>query len=142
MKRFGLLVGATLFAAPLPAAAQDVPLAERGALSDIETTLVDPAKQEEIAATLRVLGEVLLDMPLAPLADAVEQMTGETMADVTPNTTLRSIAPEASRVPEELERQTPRAMEAMGALTGALETMLPALRDMADRLEEALLPET
>ena len=142
MKPIGLALGALMFAAPLPAAAQDIAPAESGALADLQATLADPAKQQEIAATVRVLGEVFLDMPLAPLADAVERVTGETMADVTPNTTLRSVLPEASRVPEELERQTPQAMEAMGAMTDALEAMLPALRDMADRLEEALPPDT
>lgn len=138
MKPLGLsLCAAIMFAAPLPLAAQDHVPAQGEALSDMQTTLADPAKQQEIAATLRVLGEILLDMPLAPLAEAAERITGEAMPDVSPNTTLRSMAPEASRLPEQLERSTPHAMAAMGDMTQALEALLPALRDMAKRLDEA-----
>ena len=134
MKR--LMLGAALIAAPLPAAAQDTPTG-REVLTDLQTTLADPAKQQEVAATLRVLGEVLLDLPLAPLADAARDITGEEMPEISPDTTLRSMAPEASRLPERLEENAPRAMEAMGEMSRALATMLPALRDMAKRLEDA-----
>jgi len=134
MKR--LMLGAALMAAPLPVAAQDLPPAESEELTDLQATLSDPAKQQEIAATLRVLGEVLLDLPLAPLAEAARDITGEEMPEVSPDTTLRSMAPEASRLPEQLERNAPRAMAAMGEMSRAFETMLPALRDMAKRLEE------
>ncbi len=141
MKRLSLTLGAALaLSAPLPLAAQDGAPAEGEPLSEMQATLADPAKQQRIAATLRVLGEVLLDMPLAPLADMAERITGEAMPDVSPHTTLRSMAPEASRLPEQLKRGTPRAMAAMGEMTQALEALLPALRDMANRLDEAAPP--
>ena len=136
MKRVALtVVCAAGLALPLPAMAQDLPPDEGEAMGDMQTVLTDPAKQAQMAATLRVLGEVLLDLPLAPLADAVETITGEPMTDITPDTTLRSIAPETSRLPEQLEEAAPRAMEAMGGMARALQTMAPALRDMARRLE-------
>ncbi|MDG6080153.1 hypothetical protein E3U23_13240 [Erythrobacter litoralis] len=136
MKR--LMIGAAMIAMPLPAAAQDAQPAESEALTGLQATLTDPAKQQEIAATLRVLGEVLLDLPLASLAGAARNITGEEVPKVSPDTTLRSMAPQASRLPEQLEENAPRAMAAMGDMSRALETMLPALRDMAKRLEETV----
>ena len=139
------LIPRALFAAamPLPAFAQDAELlapeeAEATSLEQMSDKLSDPARQQELAMMARAMGEVLLDLPLAPLTEALAEIAGEEAPAMDQGTTLRALAPEASRVPEEIERNLPRAMQAMSALAGAMEAMAPELRAMARRFEEAL----
>ena len=139
------LIPLALFAAvmPLPAFAQDAELlapeeAEATSLEQMSDKLSDPARQQELAMMARAMGEVLLDLPLAPLTEALAEIAGEEAPAMDQGTTLRALAPEASRVPEEIERNLPRAMQAMSALAGAMEAMAPELRAMARRFEEAL----
>lgn len=139
---------ALALAVPLPLAAQsaDEPVTEeQESLSDMTDKLSDPQNQQQAAMMLRAMSEVLLDMPVAPMMNAMREagrdMGGEDMPEVAPDTTLRSMAPDAARVPEEIERNVPRAMEAMSKMAGAMETMMPALRDMARQMKERL-PQT
>ncbi|WP_394270537.1 hypothetical protein [Qipengyuania sp.] len=136
-----LVLGA--FCLPTAALAQDqetdrMPAPEVSA--SIKAHLSDPARQAQLARTLRVLGEVMLDLPLAPLADAAAQIAGEDGPAIPPGTTLRSMAPEASRLPELAERATPRALDALAALAETLDAMAPALRDLSAQLEDTAPP--
>ena len=137
---------------PAPLLAQEIeeeaPLAleETGRdFSDMAERLQDPRKQREMALMLRTMSEVLLDLPLAPLMEAVgevgEDLTGEEAPRVDPDATLRSVAPEAGRVPEQIERNLPRTLDAMGSMAEAFGKMMPELQDMADRLKDSV-PET
>ena len=130
-------------AMPLPALAQDAELltpeeAEETSLEQMSDKLSDPLRQQELAMMARAMGEVLLDLPLAPLTEALAEIAGEDAPAMDRGTTLRALAPEASRVPAEIEKNLPRAMEAMGALAGAMETLAPELRAMARRFQQAL----
>ncbi|MDG5746644.1 hypothetical protein P8Q88_00475 [Qipengyuania sp. XHP0207] len=136
---------AALAAISVPAAAQDydaVPLDEPTmddrALSGMAGELRDPVRQREMALMLQTMTEVLLDLPIAPLAQAAADMAGERAEDIDPDLTLRKVAPDAGRVSEEVAVVVPRAMQAMGGLAEGLSDMAPALRDMADRLRDAL----
>lgn len=139
-----LLAAASLaaIAAPMPAFAQDTeaPLQaeEPVELADLMDKLSDPERQREVALMARAISEVLLDLPVAPLMEAMGQIAGEEAPMVGPGTTLRSLAPQAGRVPEEIERNLPRAMDAVSAMAGAAEIMLPQLRELAERLEETI----
>ena len=139
-----LLAAASLaaIAAPMPAFAQDTEAAlqveESVELADLTDKLSDPERQREVALMARAISEVLLDLPVAPLMEAMGQIAGEEAPMVGPGTTLRSLAPQAGRVPEEIERNLPRAMDAVSAMAGAAEIMLPQLRELADRLEETI----
>lgn len=128
-----LTLGAALcaLAMPLPAAAQESQLGE---LSD---KLSDPATQEQLAETVATLSEVLLDLPLAPMMEAVAEATGEDPERVDPDATLRSMAPEAERVPDEIADRLPQMMGMMAGMAKGMEAMLPALRQMAERMEVA-----
>ena len=99
--------------------------------------LSDPALQDRLAVTLATLSQVLLDLPLAPLAEAVEDAAGEDIGDIDPDMTLRSMAPEAGVVPEVIERELPRAMDRMASMAGAVEAMGPVLREAARAMEDA-----
>ena len=139
-----LLAAASLaaVAAPMPAFAQDTEAAlqaeESVELADLTDKLSDPERQREVALMARAISEVLLDLPVAPLMEAMGQIAGEEAPMVEPGTTLRSLAPQAGRVPEEIERNLPRAMDAVSAMAGAAEIMLPQLRELAQRLEETI----
>ena len=128
-------------AAPAPLLAQD---AQEDAPQDVEAREVpfsamaermrDPGYQRDMALMLRTMSEVLLDLPLAPLMEAMGDVAGEEAPEVAPDATLRSMAPEADRVPEEIERKLPRALDAMGSMAEAFGTMLPALEQLAERM--------
>ncbi len=136
---------AALAAISVPAAAQeydavprDEPAIDDRALDDMADEMRDPVRQREMALMLQTMTEVLLDLPIAPLAQAAADMAGERAEDIDPDLTLRKVAPDAGRVSEEVAVVVPRAMQAMGGLAEGLSDMAPALRDMADRLRDAL----
>lgn len=133
---------AAAFVVPLPAFAQDAKAADESRpMSEMSERLSDPATQQQMAMMVRALSEILLDMPLAPMMEAMSEVAGEDAPAVDPDTTLRSMAPASDRVPEEIERNLPRAMEAMGKMADGLDKMTPAMRRMAERMKEAL-PQT
>lgn len=134
--RFLTLLGALAAAGmPAPVLAQD----GDASLERMQERLSDPAQQQQIASTLGALSEILLSMPIAPMIEAVEEATGEELAPVGPDTTLRSLAgPRADTLSRDIEQHVPRAMEAMAGMTRGMQAMLPALREMADRMRAAI----
>lgn len=132
------------FVAPASLLAQNasdetiVALEERESpFSEMAERMRDPENQRQMALMLRTMSEVLLDMPLAPLMNSVGEIAGEDAPRVDPDATLRSVAPEADRVPEEIEKNLPRALDTMGSMADAFEQMMPALEQMAERLRDA-----
>ena len=65
---------------------------------------------------------------------------GSDAPEVDPDATLRSMSPHADRVPEEIEKNLPRALDAMGSMAEAMEKMMPALKDMAERMKDVAPP--
>lgn len=130
--------------APLPEFEPDLvyqePLAEFEPQYEepLSQRLSDPVVQEELATTVAVLGEILLDMPLAPIVEPMAEMAGRDADSVDPDLTLRKMNPEASDVPARIARDLPQMMEAMASMAGSFEAMRPALREMAERLEDGL----
>lgn len=140
------LAAAPLLAAAAPSFAQDIylhepPLADES-LDRMGDVLSDPVRQQELATSLAVVTEILLDLPLAPildpLAQAAGQATGEPVRRIDPDTTLRRIAPDAGRVSTEIQDKLPSTMQGIGAMSGAVSRMMPALRDMAAQLRAAI----
>lgn len=131
--RFPILLGGlALIAAPMPAMAQDEDL------SAVSDALRDPGMQAQASALITALSQVLLDVPVGPLAEAVEEASGQDLGDVRADDTVRDLAPEAEVLPELIESELPRAMDRLAGMTGALQTMLPALRDMARKFEQVI----
>lgn len=136
MRRHIVLGAASALALSTPVFAQDEPPeAEIGALTD---TLRDPQVQAQAADTLGALSQVLLNLKIAPFLEAMEQATGEPVYDVDPEDRIRDIAPDAERLPEAIESELPRAMDRMAGMGDAMQTLLPALRDMARQFERAI----
>ena len=98
----------------------------------LSRSLSDPAMQDQLASTVAVLGEIMLDLPLAPIIEPIARATGSGSVD--PDMTLRRMNPGASEATARAARELPRAMDAMASMAGSIEAMRPALRDMADRL--------
>lgn len=149
-----LLIAAACISAPLGASAAHAQIADAPVIvlpdtgaadldamarsGELAEKLNDPALQQTLSSSVAVLGEILLDLPLAPLAEAAAKMAGEDDAGVDPDMTLRNLAgPDADRVPAELAANLPRIMgAAAGALEGAQE-ITPLLRDLARQIGEA-----
>ena len=123
-------------AAPFPALAQESETEQ--VTAEIERTLGDPAMQDAMAEGMAAASEALLDVPLAPLARAVAQAAGEDPGAVDPDMTLRSVSPEAEDVPYRVRESLPRMMGAMAGMASGVGAMVPALREMAERMREAV----
>ena len=113
---------------------------DREGLSDLGEQMRDPAYQRDMALMLQAMTEVLLDMPVAPLAQAAAEMAEEEARDIDPDLTLRRMVPQADRAGQEVARVVPRAMQAAGSMAEGLAAMTPLLRDMAARMR-AIAPQ-
>lgn len=143
MRRILLAAATPLAVLAAPLAAQDVgPPDEAEGLNELSQTLGDPIKQQQIANTLAVLSEVILDLPLAPivepLANAAGDITGEPVEPVDADMTLRRMQPEAGDLPAKITSEVPRAMDRMAGMSDSLAALLPALRAMSEQLKAAL----
>ena len=113
---------------------------DREGLSDLGEQMRDPAYQRDMALMLQAMTEVLLDMPVAPLAQAAAEIADKEARDIDPDLTLRRMVPQADRAGEEVARVVPRAMQAAGSMAEGLAAMTPLLRDMAARMR-AIAPQ-
>ena len=133
-----LAFGAALsLAVPAPVLAQIAPDsdAELGVLVE---TLRDPVVQVQAGEMLAAMSQVLLNLKVAPLAEAMAEIAGEPIDDIDPDQTVRDLAPEAEYLPQDIRREVPQAMDRLAGMSGALAAMLPALRDMAAQMETAI----
>ncbi len=125
----------------MPAETAAAPLSA-DALQSVTRQLSDPARQEQLAMTLSTLSQVMLDLPLAPilepLGDVAADMGAERVPEVERDATLRTLAPRASEIPEQIERQLPQAMDRLAGMSEGLAALLPALAAMGEQLREAL----
>lgn len=124
---------AFLLSLALPAAVS-AQATDREGLSDLGEQMRDPAYQRDMALMLQAMTEVLLDMPVAPLAQAAAEMADKETRDIDPDLTLRRMVPQADRAGEEVARVVPRAMQAAGSMAEGLAAMTPLLRDIAARM--------
>ncbi len=141
MSRRSVLLSAMLAAsllAPAPAMARD------NGLHQISEKLSDPRLQHSLAAALAALSEAMLDMKMAPFAQAMDQM-GNIGGDkhrtrhIDPDMTLRDMAgADAAHLPQEIDRRLPQMMGAMAGMSHAMEGMLPQLEAMAGRMKNVL----
>ena len=120
------------FDAPAPPA--------EAALGGLAERLSDPATQDEIAATVSVLSEILRDLPLAPLieplADATADVADLPRRPVDPDLALRRMSPHAGEVAQRVARDLPRTMDRMADARDGIAALIPALRDAVRQIEE------
>ncbi len=135
MRRFAFF--AALAALVLPAAAQAKEAPAVAPLADLAAGLRDSQSQRETALMLRAMTEVVLDLPIAPLAEIVAEAAGEPAPAIDPDLTLRKMAPGSSRIGEQIERHLPRAMATLGSLAEALAALAPSVAGMAGQMNES-----
>ncbi len=136
MRALPVAVAALLaFAAPSAAFAQEEPPeAPEASLSELADKLGDPLFQDQAATMAEALLGAFLELPIGPMAEAVGKATGGEDFDVDPNARIVDLAPEAQDIPRDVSDRLPGAMSAMSGMAEGMELMLPALRDMAERM--------
>lgn len=133
-----------ILVAPLLALGTTAHAATRGeapvdpAMAEMTRTLGDPVRQQAIAKAMGAMTDVMLDMPLAPILKPLAEAAGEDPRKVDRDATLRKMAPGAGSASRVVERTLPHAMDAMAGMGSALAQMLPQLREIADRMREAI----
>jgi len=127
---FGL-VGAAF--APVTVSAR-----ESGA-RDVAERLSDPQAQLAASAALAAMAEAILDIDIAPFTRAMGSMGGGAMRDLPPDARLRDLAgPDAEHMPGDIARNVPRAIGSVAGMAGAVDDMMPQLRETARRLKDAI----
>lgn len=139
MRALPVAAALLVLAAPTFAHAQEQPAAPpETALSDMSEKLADPAFQNQAATMAEIFLGALLDLPVGPFAEALSTASGGEIPPIDPDTRVSDLAPEAEELPERLSDELPRAMNTMSAMAQGMEQMLPALREMADRMRIAM----
>jgi hypothetical protein len=124
--------------APMPAMARDEPAAT-GRAAEITAKLNDPMTQYAIAGMLSAMSKALLDMPVAPMVDAVEKASGRRPGNLPRDARVADLAgTDQDKLREQIVEHVPRAMAALGALATAAEAMTPELERMARTMRESM----
>ena len=124
---------------PSLALAQEAPSeAPDAALAEMSEKLADPEFQNQAAAIAQVFVGAMLDLEVGPLAEAMNTATGDEGPTIDPDARLRDLAPGADELPDQISEKLPMAMTAMSAMTEGMQDMLPALRNMAERMKRAM----
>jgi len=125
------IMGAAL--AVLPAQA----LAAEGDAARVAEELNDPVRQAQMAAAAEAVTTAVLDMPAAPLLRAAKTMAGEDPDYIDPDVRVGDLVdPDTADAPYEFAHRLPQMMGALATAAATLEAMLPALREMGDRIVE------
>lgn len=129
------LAGAALVSAPALAREN-----RDGTTGDIAEKLSDPAVQLAASAALAAMVESVLDMDIGPIARAARTMGGGgAVSDLPPDARVRDLAgPDARNIPGDVARKVPRAMGSAAEMAGAVDDMMPQLRETARRMKDAL----
>ena len=101
----------------------------------------DPARQQALVRTLSTMSDVILDMPLAPIARPFAEAAGQDPRSVDPDMTLRQMAPGAGDVSGAIRHDLPRAMDRMAQMSDAIARLAPALQAAAREFADALPPQ-
>lgn len=138
-------VAALMVAAPSVAFAQDTSASvpentTETSLSEMSEKLADPEFQDHAAMMSSALVNVLLELPVGPMAEAMNDATGGRSPKVDPDARVRDLAPGADELPTQISENLPRAMNMMSGMAKGVDAMLPALLDMADQMRGAMEP--
>lgn len=113
-------------------------------MTALAETLSDPLEQQKMAAMVGAVGEVLMQVPVGPLIDAVSRAVPDQaaadMPAIAPDATLRDLAgrDKARLIQAEIADKVPDMMAMLGGLVKGMEAMRPALADMSRQLQSQL----
>ncbi|MEZ5742698.1 MAG: hypothetical protein R3D89_02910 [Sphingomonadaceae bacterium] len=121
-------------AALLPAPA----MAQESSVSEIQEKLNDPMTQYAVAGMISAMSKAMLEMEIGPFMKSMEQATGR-HSNVPEDATVADLAgTNPDEVQDKLIETVPAMMASAGTMAGAFEKMLPQLREMAERMKDAI----
>ncbi|MEP2734903.1 MAG: hypothetical protein ABJP34_01290 [Erythrobacter sp.] len=136
------VAAAALMVLTLPSAvhAQDASIdaPDTKPLSELSEKLADPAFQDQAAIMGEALVAMMLELPVGPMADAMNKATDGRTPAIDPDAKLRDIAPDAENMQGQVIEKLPLAMDKMSSMASGMEAMLPALMNMADQMRGAM----
>ena len=136
--RSAILASCALALAPAPALARD-DNAMAGKADEIAGKLNDPMTQYAIAGMLSAMSKALLEMPVAPMVDAVEKASGKRVGKLPRDARVADLAgTDQDEMREKIVTHVPRAMAALGAMATAAGAMAPELEKMARTMRESM----
>ncbi|MGF1549685.1 MAG: hypothetical protein ACFBQW_04035 [Sphingomonadaceae bacterium] len=125
-----LIAPAAILALAAPAA-----VAAQPAAPPVEEAIPDAAELDRMEEIARRLFDIVLDLEMGPLLDAVDPEGGEGHDEAEGDMTVRDIA---RRDDPDFEAKADAALDAlgdnMGRMTRLLAALAPAMRDLADEL--------
>lgn len=138
MRRLVPLLAVTCALAPGPVFAAE----PEDDAARIAEELSDPARQEHMVAATQAVSEAVLAMPVAPLMRAAATIAGEDPDHVDPDLRVGDLAgPKAGDAPREFADRMPQMMGAIAGFAAAFGQMMPELRELGRRFEDALPPD-
>ena len=131
-----LILAASILACAAPAAAQSYPDPRD---DDIVRALPHPGQIEEVADTVGRVAEAIMDVPVGPIADAVDPYRRGRHRDETLGDIAHRDDPYAR---ERMRDQIGAATVGLGAIVGELAVVTPVIRrsleDAARRMDDAM----
>jgi hypothetical protein len=111
------------------------------ALGAAAAELADPARQEQVGALAGAMIGALMQLPVGGILRAPAEMDGSDAEAIDPATTVADLAgDDAAQAPQAAAEQLPRMMGMMAQMAGALDGMIPQLREMAETMARDLPP--
>ena len=108
-------------------------------INDVADKMSDPAMQYGVAATVERATAAMMNVPVGPLAEAIEQARpGTVNRRIRRDTTVGDLAGrDAAYLPEELADRSRDMMGMMGGFARAMSAMMPGLERMSREMEES-----
>lgn len=125
-----------VLAVPSAALAQDAP--QKEAFAEMSQKLADPEFQDQAAMMGQVLVQTLLELPIGPMAEAMNRATNGKGPDIDADAKVKDLAPNADELPAQVADKLPMAMSAMSDMSEGMQAMLPALQNMAEKMRDAV----
>ena len=108
-------------------------------INDIADKMADPAMQYGVAATIERATAAMMNVPVGPFAEAIENARpGTVNRRIRRDATVGDLAGrDAEYLPEELGSRSREMMGMMGGFAKAMAAMMPELKRMSREVEES-----
>ncbi len=112
---------------------------DESSIDDVADRMSDPAMQSGVAETVERATAAMMNVPIGPLADAIEQARpGTVNRRIRRDSTIGDLAGrDAAYLPEELADRSRDMMGMMGGFARAMSSMMPGLERMSREMEES-----
>lgn len=109
------------------------------ALADAAGELADPARQQQVATMAGAMVAALMQLPVGGMLRAAADMAGQDAGAIDPDATVADLAGDhAADAPAAVAERLPQMMGMMAQMAGAMDQMVPHLRDMAETMKREM----